>query len=302
MRKIFIYSSLSVLLMFNIYGTFIDNAIRTFEGRRIHITEVPFVVLVIPHDHSCCTGFIVAIDWVLTVAHCFGSETFNGSVEIRIGTHDQLDKAIKINSSSVIIHPNFFKFGKEYDIALIHLKHKIQMTEVAQIIQLEDKKWPEGELRRHCFSIGYGYHINLERIGVLHGGQVTAGFGQYPYECKSAQRNTKSERFVWSNSNESVHICYGDSGGPLVCDRVAVGVSVISFNCGEGPSDIHCGGEFVDAFLYLYEHLNWLQSYVSCLPSSCIENKNPQVFASAIKNLDLSLYLLIMNLLFLCFS
>ncbi|XP_073986799.1 mast cell protease 2-like [Rhodnius prolixus] len=238
---------------------------RTYLGRIVNITEVPFIVLVVPGNQASCTGFIVAQKWVITAAHCF-SITKEDTI-VAIGTSDRRSHSKKLDVERVIVHPKYL-LHDEYDIALIKLAKALKMTTKTEIIAVESTEWPDTKSKRLCYTVGFGHHISANMGGILHGGQVTVGRGSYPYRCEVMLYPLND--YLWTHRNESDAICFGDSGCPLVCDRKAVGIGIASLACETtalGTND--CGTNTVDIFVPLYRNLAWLKSYISCLPSSC---------------------------------
>ncbi|XP_073987119.1 trypsin 3A1-like [Rhodnius prolixus] len=257
-------------------GARVSKGWRTFLGRDVDISEVPFIVRLVTSDWGTCTGFIVAEDWIVTAAHCFESSQ---AAIVTMGSSSKFNSSIKIFSDEVIVHPEYYPGYRQYDIALIRLAQKIKENEVTKIINTEDKEWPRFVYNRACFVAGFGFHLFTEKDGILHGGEVHAGTGPYPYTCQF----TYYENIIWTYRNISESLCYGDSGCPLICDNVAVGVGATSFTCGPQNYDINCGESFVDGYVSLYKLLPWLKSHISCLPTSCK--------SGAPRNMD---YLLIM--------
>ncbi|KAK9510224.1 hypothetical protein O3M35_005053 [Rhynocoris fuscipes] len=242
---------------------------RTFEGRKVDIKEVPFIVI-ITSDAGVCTGFLVDVRWVITAAHCLENTI---DVTIAIGGNDVDIPTRFFTAEKAIFHPEYYLSNN--DIVLLKLKMSVKLHDYAQIIAVDSVGWPNDSVtRRKCYVVGYGFHKKINHSGELHGGQVSIGHGRfYDWNCTLA-RMMISANLYWSYYNESEHLCHGDSGAPLICDNVAVGVAVAIFPCKHSLNP--CNEKNVATYVILYEKLKWMKSYITCLPKcNCNINTMP---------------------------
>lgn len=170
---------------------------------------------------SVCSGTLIAVDLVLSAAHCL-----NGSVYRGIVTSD--DKSVEIEDAYV--HPDFRFDGKRfyYDLAVLKLRGPIDQVQIVKI--KTDAKVKSGD---ELYIGGVGVSDLSDptsygslRVGSLLIGEVTSEFIYAPYD---PERDTT---------------CIGDSGGGLFLsnNKEPVQVGVVSSGtqeeCGKGDTNV----------------------------------------------------------------
>ncbi len=79
-------------------------------------TEFPWLVTVInPQNDGVCGGVLIASRWVLTAAHCAGSERY-----VLAGSPAR-DMAQRLDVRKIIRHPDYSSTTGQYDVALLYL-------------------------------------------------------------------------------------------------------------------------------------------------------------------------------------
>lgn len=164
-------------------------------------------------DGHFCGGSFIAADWVLTAAHCVGSQQAQ-NMQV-YGGSNQLSSGGRVYAvDRVIVHEGYDTVTQENDLALLHLAQRASVATVRPLPAEADQLAGAG---RTATAIGWGYTGEsgdvqnvLRRVGVqivsneacnapgAYAGGITSGM-----LCAGFRVGGKDS-------------CQGDSGGPLV--------------------------------------------------------------------------------------
>ena len=112
------------------------NDTRIIGGKDAKSGAWPFAVFFMHHGDNQCGGSLIAPEWVLTAAHCIGSEDNNPN-EVVLGLIDlTTEEGERIGVDKIFVHPAFIpndNSNLDNDIALIHLKEPSKQKPVSLI-------------------------------------------------------------------------------------------------------------------------------------------------------------------------
>ena len=112
------------------------NDTRIIGGKDAQSGAWPFAVFFMHHGDNQCGGSLIAPEWVLTAAHCIGSEDNNPN-EVVLGLIDlTTEEGERIGVDKIFVHPAFIpndNSNLDNDIALIHLKEPSKQKPVSLI-------------------------------------------------------------------------------------------------------------------------------------------------------------------------
>jgi len=207
------------------------NAFRCFsEGQKVALgvpcrsRDVGVVKVTYFDDEdnpSVCSGTLIAVDQVLSAAHCLNGAVYRGTV-----TTDE----VSVEIEDAYIHPDFRFDGKRfhYDLAVLTLRKEITQVPIVKIDTDADIR-PGDEL--YIGGVGVSdlsdpTSYGSLRVGSLLIGEVAPDFIYAPFDPR---RDTT---------------CIGDSGGGLfrLDDEKPVQVGVVSSGtqeeCGKGDTNV----------------------------------------------------------------
>merc|ERR1712071_412079 len=175
-------------------------------GIEVEIGRYPFQVALAIDGFQFCGGSLIAKDWVLTAAHCWGAN------HVLIGRHDISapieDGAEDIEVDYEILHPSYNDFTLNNDIALLKLKRPSALSPIT---------WNEGSQ-----DISDGTPATVIGWGTTSSGGFSSDvLLETEVEIKDnsqCDRDYASEKItnkMMCASSEGKDSCQGDSGGPL---------------------------------------------------------------------------------------
>ncbi|KAI2801680.1 hypothetical protein BLOT_009494 [Blomia tropicalis] len=237
---------------------------RIYNGRKVRINEVPYIVQILdnPHSKPFCSGILVSSTKVITSAHCvydIEEHSFEKRVYVRYGTAwSNLSSYPVKNVTKIIRHGNFKVFGKMNipinDIAIIILQEPIYRSFRVGYARLPTYEF-DGAFTVSIFGWGHMDVNESSSIDLL----------------KSTMRTKRTADCVkaWNPGCFSVkhcqHICAiaeytatgdGDSGGPVVFpDGTVVGMIMFELDLEQDP-DVPPWEERL--FLRLFGYLNFI--------------------------------------------
>uniref|UniRef100_A0A286XII1 Peptidase S1 domain-containing protein n=1 Tax=Cavia porcellus TaxID=10141 RepID=A0A286XII1_CAVPO len=179
-----------------------------------------------------CGGFLIQEDFVLTAAHCLGSQ-----IEVTLGAHnieEQEDTQQVFRVQNAFPHPDYNRKKHINDIMLLKLEKRAKLTKAVQLLHLPERR-TEVNPGARCQVAGWGNFTPEE----------THSRTLQEVEMIVQKDQMCEERFKMYN--RATQICVGDpnikntsnkgdAGAPLVCNNVAIGIVCYGRKNGMTPS------------------------------------------------------------------
>ncbi|XP_031347925.1 trypsin delta/gamma-like protein CG30031 [Photinus pyralis] len=211
---------------------------RIVGGEDTQIEDYPHQISLQYLDEHNCGGSIIARNLILTAAHCtvdFGI-TF---LSVRYGSSIMDKGGVVLKVAQKFDHPSYDAVTTDYDVSILKLAGKIELSSKAQIVKLVPSYTPEGG--RAAFVTGWGaLYSDGPSPQQL---QVAQVFEEDREVCGKAYRGKITERMICFKA-AGKDSCQGDSGGPLVSGGAQIGV----VSWGHGCADARYPG--------IYSHIN----------------------------------------------
>ncbi len=187
-------------------------------GQPAAVEDYPFVVCVQSRNNRCCTGSIIAPNWVLTAAHCFSNAEMNiTKTEIEHGYGSSYGWT-KRTSKRIILHPQYTidKLAIHNDVALVEVSQAFPEAYVAPLgIPTRAAEQRQAVSGTSATLLGYGRMEN----DLPSDGMRSVNIRLYHAEDCVAQSSGFSrvvDEDTLCAGTSTKRSNRGDSGGPLI--------------------------------------------------------------------------------------
>ncbi|XP_070504178.1 chymotrypsin-like [Chironomus tepperi] len=236
-----------------------------YDGRRVKISEIPYIVLV-KNSEIFCSGALISNRHILTAAHCLRkSET----VTVTIGSDNYFKNkeenpyVMVIKSNKTWMHEKFTLPSAVYDIGVIELPTNVSFSKAVRHIKVSTKKNVENDINDlEVITTGFGYPENSAGASnvLLYARSKLISLK----ECK------KFKKYFVEDLNQD-HICMssirgqpcdGDSGSPVISTKTRELIGIISYikdtENGVDTSDNDCEANVPAVATRVSSYLNWI--------------------------------------------
>ncbi|XP_059769984.1 cathepsin G-like [Balaenoptera ricei] len=178
-----------------------------------------------------CGGFLVREDFVMTAAHCLGSQ-----ISVILGAHNvrRLERTQqRIPVLRAIPHPRYNPQNNQNDIMLLQLRSRVRRNRAVRPVALPQtqNRLSPGTL---CTVAGWGLVGLDRRTDTLQDVRIRVQRGE---ECSRLfMFYTDRTQICVGDPRERKSAFLGDSGGPLVCNNVAQGIVSYGKRIGTPPA------------------------------------------------------------------
>jgi len=241
-------------------------------GITAEVSEYPWQVglVAVGGNKVYCGGALISDQWVLTAAHCMGSNSF----QILLGEHDYTTTSetnrIRSDVASVVNHPSYNSNNYNFDFSLVKLSSPIDFSQNSHIRPIclpdDDSKTYAGV---DAIVTGWG--------AIASGGSVSSLLREVTVQvmsnaaCKNtayASSQIKNQMLCAGVNGGGKDSCQGDSGGPLVTSENGDGVTpgqnyehigVVSWGAGCALSN------YPGVYARTTKQLDWIKSTTGTL-------------------------------------
>lgn len=236
-----------------------------YDGRRVKISEIPYIVL-IRNAEIFCSGALISNRHVLTAAHCLRKSE---NVTVTIGTNtyyrnkEENPYAIVMRSNKTWMHEKFSLPSAVYDIGVIELPSNVSFSKTARPLKISTKRNVEDDINDlEVILAGYGYPATSAGPSTF--------FLYARLKLISLQECRKFKDYFVEDLNQN-HICMssirgqacdGDSGSPVISTKTRELIGIISYiKDAENGTDIgfnHCEANVPAVATRVASYLDWI--------------------------------------------
>jgi len=241
------------------------NKRRIVGGEDAKVNQYPWQVGLMASSYSSeafCGGTLLSSDTVLTAAHCLWGYS---AVYVGLpGGNLNLDRAQKIRSSEIRVHPYYTGGSLSNDFAIVKLSKPVQFDETTQPICLPDPT----ENYDDSLAEVTGWGTNLKdgpTMDILQTVNVTTITNKQCQQIFDQESMESSNSFTISPSmlcagEPGRDSCQGDSGGPMITlskdGSHFSQIGVVSWGYG-------CGGATPGVYARVTDQIYWIIKQVS---------------------------------------
>jgi len=188
---------------------------RIVGGERSNIQEYPWIAAITAFGTIFCGGALIDDRHILTAAHCFKQTQLIPHVGVRLGVTSREETGDLYEIDEIIINKKYNKSHSGFfDIALIRLKKRVQISNLIQPICLPAKM----EDYAGQFGIVAGWGV-LQHKGAMSSTLQSLSVQIYGLNaCKTTFAKYKKrvdENNICAGGKKGKDACQGDSGSPL---------------------------------------------------------------------------------------
>nr|XP_013810674.1 PREDICTED: enteropeptidase [Apteryx mantelli mantelli] len=199
----------------------------------------PWIVSLLHNFRPVCGASLVSDEWLVSAAHCvYGRHLKLSQWKAVLGLHDQSNMTYPLtvlqDIDQIIINPHYNKRTKDNDIAMMHLRYKVQYTDYIQPICLPEKS-QEFLPGIYCSIAGWGGIANQgPPSNILQEAEVPLITNE---KCQQQmpEYNITENMMCAGYDKGGVDSCQGDSGGPLMFEDgnkwFLAGVTSFGYQC-----------------------------------------------------------------------
>ncbi|XP_078600937.1 trypsin-3-like [Branchiostoma floridae x Branchiostoma japonicum] len=231
---------------------------RIVGGEEAKPGSWPWQVSVRYYTSYPCGGSIIAPNWIVTAAHCFGGDTNPKPKDwkIRVGSHYKNKKDLNqpdLDVIKVIVHKQYNSRTVDNDIALMKLSSSITFDDYASPVCLPTVDAPDGTM---CYVTGWGDTKGTGSDDVLRQAKVPV-MSSKTCSSRSYYGGLVTHNMICAGYEQGgVDACQGDNGGPLVCDYSSSGQWTLDGITSWGNG---CAGEYKPGvYTRVSQYVSWI--------------------------------------------
>uniref|UniRef100_A0A1L8EAB9 Putative serine protease sp24d-like protein n=2 Tax=Haematobia irritans TaxID=7368 RepID=A0A1L8EAB9_HAEIR len=223
---------------------------RVVGGENAYEGQFPHQISLRRNGSHSCGGSVISRNYILTAAHCVGTEDSNGNYytydpkvfTIRVGSNDRFQGGVIVYVAEIITHEDYGNFLN--DVALLRLTEPLIYSNNIQPIPLASAAVPVGS---DVIISGFGR--------IKHNGDLPQKLQWNTLkaisrsECKE-KINMDSETLICLGHAADNGACNGDSGGPAMYNGEVVGIAGFVYG--------GCGSSYPDGYANVFYHRDWI--------------------------------------------